>query len=199
MAYSRNLAVKDNHWLSWMTFMDDFIGWLSWMTFMDDIHGWLSWMTFMDDCHGFLGLFYNLISNRLTNGLLLMDLHGYLLSRYCDWKEFSSFSILDSLVWRFEAKVLTISKLLWIWHLVTCLQWMWHLLTKILEFYKMDCIWHVKQDPERSLNKEPLILFCKQVHCTVLFIQANTFFPRVHFWFLCRIRYVWFLKKAKVY
>ena len=48
MAYSRDLAVMDYHGLSWMTFMDD--------------------------CHGFFGLFYNLISNRLTllltNGLV---------------------------------------------------------------------------------------------------------------------------------
>ena len=33
----------------------------------------------MDDCHGFLGLFYNLITDLLT------DLHGYLLSHYRGW------------------------------------------------------------------------------------------------------------------
>ena len=65
MAYSRDLP-KMTVWhyglklqwyltgLSWMTFMDDFLGCLSWMTFMDDFLGWPSWMTFMDDCHRLL-------------------------------------------------------------------------------------------------------------------------------------------------
>ena len=84
------IGIDDWHgWLAWMTGTDDWHGWLAWMTGMDDWHGWLAWMTGMDDWLScFKLIFYILITDWRTDGLTdgQTDLHGYLLSRYRDWK-----------------------------------------------------------------------------------------------------------------
>ena len=87
---SWTIIVGGRSWLAWMIGMDDWYGWLAQMTGTDDWHGWLAWMTGTDDWHGWLAWmtilywFYILISYLQTYG------HWYLLSRYRDWKWFST-------------------------------------------------------------------------------------------------------------